>query len=62
MAVLAEPGQVVKAGETLVIMEAMKMEHSLKAPHDGIVAEIYFAEGDLVEDGAELISLDVAEA
>ncbi|WP_299195607.1 acetyl/propionyl/methylcrotonyl-CoA carboxylase subunit alpha [uncultured Amphritea sp.] len=62
VAVLVETGQTVKAGDTLVIMEAMKMEHSLKAPHDGTVAEIYFAEGDLVADGAELISLDVAEA
>ncbi|WP_432474177.1 acetyl/propionyl/methylcrotonyl-CoA carboxylase subunit alpha [Amphritea sp. HPY] len=61
VAVLVEAGQAVKEGETLVIMEAMKMEHSLKAPHDGTVAEIYFAEGDLVEDGAELISLDTAE-
>ncbi len=62
VAVLVEAGQLVKAGETLVIMEAMKMEHSLKAPHDGTVAEIYFAEGDLVADGAELISLSVEEA
>lgn len=61
VAVLVEAGQEVKEGETLVIMEAMKMEHSLKAPHDGTVAEIYFAEGDLVEDGAELISLNAAE-
>ncbi len=61
VAVLVEKGQAVKEGETLVIMEAMKMEHSLKAPHDGTVAEIYFAEGDLVDDGAELISLDAAE-
>ena len=61
VAVLVEKGQAVKEGETVVIMEAMKMEHSLKAPHDGTVAEIYFAEGDLVDDGAELISLDAAE-
>lgn len=61
VAVLVEAGQEVKKGETVVIMEAMKMEHSLKAPHDGTVAEVYFAEGDLVEDGAELISLNAAE-
>ncbi|WP_428035885.1 acetyl/propionyl/methylcrotonyl-CoA carboxylase subunit alpha, partial [Amphritea sp.] len=61
VAVLVEAGQTVKAGDTLVIMEAMKMEHSLKAPHDGTVAEIYFAEGDLVADGAELISLEKVE-
>lgn len=62
VAVLVTSGQQVKAGETLVIMEAMKMEHSLKAPHDGTVSEIYFAEGDLVADGAELISLETMEA
>ncbi|GGK59633.1 acetyl/propionyl/methylcrotonyl-CoA carboxylase subunit alpha [Amphritea balenae] len=61
VAVLVEAGQEVKEGQTLVIMEAMKMEHSLKAPHDGTVSEIYFAEGDLVEDGAELISLNTSE-
>nr|WP_315984054.1 acetyl-CoA carboxylase biotin carboxyl carrier protein subunit [Aliamphritea spongicola] len=51
----------VAAGDTLVIMEAMKMEHSLKAPHDGTVAEVFYQEGELVDDGAELIALEAED-
>lgn len=58
VAVLVEKGQQVKEGDTLVIMEAMKMEHSISAPCDGTVSEIYFAEGDLVNEGSDLIALD----
>ncbi|UTW12768.1 acetyl-CoA carboxylase biotin carboxylase subunit [Marinobacterium rhizophilum] len=58
VAVLVEPGQAVSKGDTLVVMEAMKMEHSIRAPRDGIVSAVYFAEGELVSDGAELVALD----
>ncbi|WP_293265079.1 acetyl/propionyl/methylcrotonyl-CoA carboxylase subunit alpha [Neptunomonas sp.] len=61
VAVLAEPGQSVSEGDTLVIMEAMKMEHSIRAPHDGVVSEIFFAVGDLVSDGAALVAVTPAE-
>lgn len=61
VAVLVEKGQQVSEGETLVIMEAMKMEHSISAPYDGVVGEIFFAQGDLVDEGAELVALDKAE-
>lgn len=61
VAVLVETGAKVAAGDTLVIMEAMKMEHSLKAPHDGTVAEIFYQEGELVDDGAELIALEAED-
>jgi 3-methylcrotonyl-CoA carboxylase alpha subunit len=61
VAVLVEKGQEVTAGQTLVIMEAMKMEHSISAPTDGVVADIFFAEGDLVNEGSELIALDAAD-
>ncbi|MGB0467906.1 MAG: acetyl-CoA carboxylase biotin carboxylase subunit [Pontibacterium sp.] len=61
VAVLVEKGQEVTAGQTLVIMEAMKMEHSISAPHDGTISEIFFAEGDLVNEGAELIALDASD-
>jgi 3-methylcrotonyl-CoA carboxylase alpha subunit len=41
-------------------MEAMKMEHTLAAPHDGRVAELLYAVGDQVAEGAELLRLDKA--
>ncbi len=50
-------GDAVKAGQTLAVMEAMKMEHTIAAPKDGVVAEILFAPGDQVMDGAELLRL-----
>lgn len=61
VAVLVEAGQRVTAGDTLVIMEAMKMEHSIRAPHDGTVAEIFFKEGELVSDGAALVAVTPLE-
>ncbi|QSP93331.1 acetyl/propionyl/methylcrotonyl-CoA carboxylase subunit alpha [Marinobacter salinisoli] len=61
VAVQAEVGDAVTAGQTLVIMEAMKMEHAIKAPADGVVSEIFFAEGDQVSEGAELIAIDIQE-
>ncbi len=57
VAVLVEKNQTVKQGQTLVIVEAMKMEHAIKAPKDGLVEEIFFLTGELVSDGAELLSL-----
>jgi 3-methylcrotonyl-CoA carboxylase alpha subunit len=56
-AVLAKPGAAVKRGETLMLLEAMKMEHAVVAPADGVVAAIHFAVGALVEEGAELLTL-----
>jgi 3-methylcrotonyl-CoA carboxylase alpha subunit len=61
IAVLAEPGQSVVAGDKLVVMEAMKMEHTISAPVSGTVREIFFAVGDQVDDGAELIAIEEAE-
>ncbi|MBO9509533.1 acetyl/propionyl/methylcrotonyl-CoA carboxylase subunit alpha [Thalassospira sp. A3_1] len=61
IAVLAEPGQSVVAGDKLVVMEAMKMEHTISAPVSGKVREIFFAVGDQVDDGAELIAIEEAE-
>jgi propionyl-CoA carboxylase alpha chain len=48
-AVLVEPGDTVAAGDTLVILEAMKMEHRIKADGDGVVAEVRVAVGDSVD-------------
>ncbi len=42
-------------------MEAMKMEHAIKAPADGVVSELFFAEGDQVAEGNELLAIDVEE-
>ena len=52
-----KPGQTVKRGETLLVLEAMKMEHSILAPRDGVVDAIGYAVGELVEEGVELLSL-----
>jgi 3-methylcrotonyl-CoA carboxylase alpha subunit len=59
-AVFARQGQEVKEGDRLAILEAMKMEHSLLAARDGIVAEVLAADGDQVEAGAALIRLEEA--
>jgi 3-methylcrotonyl-CoA carboxylase alpha subunit len=60
IAVRAVPGARVARGEVLLVLEAMKMEHSIRAPADGVVAEIFYAEGDLVDGGAELVRFEPA--
>jgi 3-methylcrotonyl-CoA carboxylase alpha subunit len=50
-------GAKVKRGDRLLVLEAMKMEHSILAPADGIVESLDFAVGDLVEEGVALLSL-----
>ena len=54
---MVEPGMSVRRGEPLMIIEAMKMEHTVTAPADGIVEAVRFAAGELVDEGAELIAL-----
>lgn len=48
---LVGKGDTVKAGQELVVLEAMKMEHALKAPRDGKIAELKVLAGELVESG-----------
>ncbi|PRZ48439.1 acetyl/propionyl/methylcrotonyl-CoA carboxylase subunit alpha [Tritonibacter scottomollicae] len=60
-AVLVETGQTVKEGDRLAVLEAMKMEHSLLAARDGIVAEVLAKSGDQVEAGAALVRLEEAD-
>jgi pyruvate/2-oxoglutarate dehydrogenase complex dihydrolipoamide acyltransferase (E2) component len=52
-----QPGSTVSAGETLVVLESMKMEISIAAPRDGSVAAVFVAAGDQVERGAVLVEL-----
>ncbi|MET1076733.1 MAG: acetyl/propionyl/methylcrotonyl-CoA carboxylase subunit alpha [Pseudomonas sp.] len=56
--VLVEAGQAVEAGTTLVVLEAMKMEHSIRAPQAGIVKALYCAEGEMVKEGTPLVELE----
>ena len=51
-------GSKVKTGDTLVILEAMKMEHSIKAAEDGVVSELFIGGDDQVENGALLMVID----
>ena len=55
VALLAEVGSRVEKGSPLMILEAMKMEHTISAPADGVVQEFYFAAGDQVGDGDDLV-------
>ncbi|HYQ53151.1 MAG TPA: biotin/lipoyl-containing protein, partial [Pseudomonas sp.] len=55
--VLVEPGQVVEAGTALVVLEAMKMEHSIRAPQGGTVKALFCQEGDMVSEGTVLVEL-----
>ncbi|GAB3146933.1 biotin carboxylase N-terminal domain-containing protein [Amycolatopsis stemonae] len=52
--VLAEAGSAVTAGQPLVVLEAMKMEHTVTAPIDGVLAELRVAQGDQVDTGQVL--------
>ncbi|WP_455556646.1 ATP-binding protein [Comamonas sp.] len=51
-------GDAVTQGQTLAVMEAMKMEHTIAAPADGVVQELLYAPGDQVAEGAELIRIE----
>ena len=51
-------GDKVSKGQPLAVMEAMKMEHTIAAPGDGVVAELLYAPGDQVTEGSELLRLE----
>jgi 3-methylcrotonyl-CoA carboxylase alpha subunit len=62
VAVQAKLNTEVSKGDTLLIMEAMKMEHKVIAPADGKVTEFYFQEGDIIDGGIELLAFEAATA
>jgi acetyl/propionyl-CoA carboxylase alpha subunit len=57
IAIHVEVGQVVKKGDVLLILEAMKMEHRIEAPYNGIVESIEYNQGDSVQQDAVLLAL-----
>ena len=59
---IAEPGAIVEKGTPLLVLEAMKMEHTITAPRKGKVISFHVAEGDQVVDGAELVEFEGATA
>jgi 3-methylcrotonyl-CoA carboxylase alpha subunit len=58
VSVNAQPGQTVSEGETVIVLEAMKMELPIKAPRGGVVKAIHCAKGDLVQPGVTLLEIE----
>jgi 3-methylcrotonyl-CoA carboxylase alpha subunit len=58
IALLAAPGQAVDQGEPLLILEAMKMEHTITAPRNGRVKGFCYAAGEQVAEGAQLVDFE----
>ena len=61
IAVKVDAGAKVERGQALLVMEAMKMEHTIRAPADGIVEKIHFKVGEQVDEGVELIHFEAQE-
>ncbi|WP_373790451.1 acetyl/propionyl/methylcrotonyl-CoA carboxylase subunit alpha [Achromobacter insuavis] len=57
ISIAVKAGDSVAKGQPLLVMEAMKMEHTISAPPDGKVEELFYAVGDQVTEGAELVSI-----
>jgi biotin carboxyl carrier protein len=55
--ILVKVGDEVKAGTPILVMEAMKMEHTIKASKAGTILQIHFKEGDQVAGGVELVNV-----
>ncbi|WP_429886001.1 acetyl/propionyl/methylcrotonyl-CoA carboxylase subunit alpha [Geoalkalibacter halelectricus] len=62
IAVMVESGAQVKKGAPLMILEAMKMEHTISAPADGRITDLLFSVGALVSEGAQLLAFETEEA
>jgi 3-methylcrotonyl-CoA carboxylase alpha subunit len=61
VAILKNKGDSIKTGDPLMILEAMKMEHTIHAPYDGLLTNIFFSLGAQVTEGAQLVSLQTEE-
>lgn len=59
--VLVKPGQIIEKGTALIILEAMKMEHVIKAPVAGTIDQVLYAVGDLVGENKSLVTFADAE-
>jgi len=60
IAIAVQAGQDVAKGQPLLVMEAMKMEHTISAPSGGRIREVFYAVGDQVAEGAELVAIEPA--
>jgi 3-methylcrotonyl-CoA carboxylase alpha subunit len=61
VSVQATPGQNVVAGETLLVVEAMKMEHAIRAPQAGVIEAVHVRPGDRVREGQKLVTMQSPE-
>ncbi|GHB61286.1 3-methylcrotonyl-CoA carboxylase subunit alpha [Psychrosphaera saromensis] len=61
VSVLVNAGDKVEKDQALMIMEAMKMEHVIKAPSNGVVTGLFYKNGDMVDGGSELLTFEVAD-
>ncbi len=58
VSVLVNAGDKVVKDQPLIIMEAMKMEHTIKAPSDGVIESLFYQEGEMVDGGSELLAFN----
>ena len=56
------PGDVIKNGDTVAVIEAMKMQNEIKAPTDGVVTEIHLESGARAEKGDVILDYEVSES
>ena len=61
VAILKNQGDFIAQGEPLLILEAMKMEHTIYAPHDGMIKHLFYKMGQQVQEGQQLIELSHGE-